>query len=464
MVPRFALTMGPLWGIVLVLSLFIATISATPLKSTTRRRESSDALDATENTATGIVDIVESAAQEDVLLGLGLLKASTGDTKSASSLQEALGSLASIPSSSNHGIAQTSMELAKHGLAPDEVLDTVNGLTETRINLLYNDNSLDPADPIYPTKASWDAPYDVGEDQLRSAIHIPHGFKRGADGKRPVLLMPGGSAPAGSTFYFNYEKLLSNTSFADPVWVNIPGNSLGDVQVTAEYVAYAMNYVSGISNNTKIGVISYSQGAIAAQWALKYWPSTRDSVEDFMSLSAGFHGSLLEIDCVSSDSGCTPASRQQFYNSTFIHTLHKDDGDSAFVPTTSVYSGFDQVVEPQKSPRASAELRDIRGVGVTNNQIQVGCPGKTAGSVYLHETMLVNPLAYALFVDALTHDGPGDLSRIDVDKICDQVVPPGLDLNDFLGTEVAATGLGTVNSMMYGNHSNVELPLKMYAK
>lgn len=456
--------MGSLWRTVLILSLCIPTIAARPLKSTSRRQEPPAALDATEKTAAGVVDIVESAAQEDVLLGIGLLKASTGDTKSASSLEEALGSLASIPSSRNHGIAQTSMELAKHGLAPEEVLDTVNGLTETRINLLYNDNSLDPVDPIYPKKASWDAPYDVSEDELRSAIHIPRDFKQSADGKRPVLLVPGGSAPAGTTFYFNYEKLLSNTSFADPVWVNIPDNSLGDVQVAAEYVAYAMNYVSGISNSTKIGVISYSQGAIAVQWALKYWPSTRDSVDDFMPLSAGFHGSLLEIECISSDSGCTPANRQQFYNSTFIHTLHKDDGDSAFVPTTSVYSGFDQVVEPQKSPRASAELRDIRGVGVMNSQIQLACPGKTAGSVYLHETMLVNPLAYALFVDALTHDGPGDLSRIDLDEVCDQVVPPGLDLDDFLGTEVAATGLGTVNSMMYGNHSNVELPLKMYAK
>lgn len=51
-------------------------------------------------------------------------------------------------------------------------------------------------------------------------------------------------------------------------------------------------------------------------------------------------------------------------------------------------------------------------LGVTNTQIQLACPGKPVGSFYLHEAMLVRPVAYALFVDALTHDGPGGLHEI----------------------------------------------------
>jgi hypothetical protein len=52
--------------------------------------------------------------------------------------------------------------------------------------------------------------------------------------------------------------------------------------------------------------------------------------------------------------------------------------------------------------------------------------------------MLINPIAYALFVDSLTHDGPGIPSRIGFDTVCNQLVPPGLGLEEFLGTEAIA--------------------------
>jgi hypothetical protein len=52
--------------------------------------------------------------------------------------------------------------------------------------------------------------------------------------------------------------------------------------------------------------------------------------------------------------------------------------------------------------------------------------------------MLINPIAYALFVYSLTHDGPGNLSRIGFDTVCNQLVPPGLGLEDVLGTEAIA--------------------------
>lgn len=301
------------------------------------------------------------------------------------------------------------------------------------------------------------------EDKLRSAIHIPKNFEYGANGKKPVLLVPGTADPAGTTYYFSYEKLLGQTEFADPVWVNIPGNSLGDIQTSAEYVAYAINYISGISN-TKIGAISWSQGALDVQWALKYWPSIREVLEDFMPISADFHGTLAEIACIVPTPLCTPAIKQQGYETHFIHTLRANDGDSAYVPTTSVYSGVDEVVQPQSDPNASAFLHDTRNVGVTNTQIQLACPGKLAGGFYLHETMLVNPIAYALFVDALTHDGPGNLSRIDLDTVCNQLLPPGLGLEDLLGTEVMAVVLGAVDTLSYGYVGNTEPPIKSYAR
>jgi hypothetical protein len=101
---------------------------------------------------------------------------------------------------------------------------------------------------------------------------------------------------------------------------------------------------------------------------------------------------------------------------------------------------------------------------MTNTQIQLACPEKPAGSFYLHETMLVNPITYALFVDALTHDGPRNLSRIGLDTVCNQLVPPGLDLEDLLGTEAMALVLGVTDLLSYGYIGNTEPPAKPYAQ
>ncbi|KAJ5308585.1 hypothetical protein N7508_003964 [Penicillium antarcticum] len=136
-----------------------------------------------------------------------------------------------------------------------------------------------------------------------------------------------------------------------------------------------------------------------------------------MTISADFHGTLAELPCIVPSSLCTPALKQQRYETKFIQTLRADDGDSTYVPTNGVYSGVDDVVQPENGPNVSAILHDARNVGVTNAQIQLACPGEPAGGFYLHETTLVNPIAYALFVDALTHDGSGDLSRIDLNTL-----------------------------------------------
>jgi len=42
-------------------------------------------------------------------------------------------------------------------------------------------------------------------------------------------------------------KLLTGANHASPVCMNIPGAALGDAQVNAEDVAYAINFVSAVS-------------------------------------------------------------------------------------------------------------------------------------------------------------------------------------------------------------------------
>ncbi|KAB8068790.1 hypothetical protein BDV29DRAFT_63138 [Aspergillus leporis] len=134
-------------------------------------------------------------------------------------------------------------------------------------------------------------------------------------------------------------KLLLHTDFADPVWVNIPGFSQEDIQTNAEYVAYAITYSWGASNGSMIGVISWSQGGLDVQWALKYWPSNSRA--------------MSRVPC----KRCAATM------------------ETAYVHITSVYSNVDEIVKPMTDPNASGALKDVRNVGVINAQIQLICPG-----------------------------------------------------------------------------------------
>jgi hypothetical protein len=58
-----------------------------------------------------------------------------------------------------------------------------------------------------------------------------------------------------------------------------------------------------------------------------------------------------------------------------------------------------------------------------------------AGTLSTHEGVLYNPLAFALAKDALTHNRPDNLSRIDVVSELQKVVADGLGLPDLLASE-----------------------------
>ncbi|KAE8351390.1 hypothetical protein BDV28DRAFT_162414 [Aspergillus coremiiformis] len=361
------------------------------------------------------------------------------ESSNSQSVQSTWDKLSSLFQNGSMDILEYANEIAASGQIPPTILPFLNGYVDIddSSNHRHNPSLKNPS--IYPLKAKGDAPYAIAEDVLRAAIHIPSSFSNTTSNKTPVLLVPGTAVPAAMTFYFNFAKLGNAFPEGDIFWVTIPHSSLGDIQSNVEYVAYALNYVSALSAS-KIAVISWSQGGLDIQWALKYWPSTRDVVSDFIAISPDFHGTVIEwLVCpLLKPLACTPSIWQQGWDANLIKVLRGKGGDSAYVPTTTVYSSFDEVVQPMSGENASAVLLDARGVGVSNNHIQTICANKPAGGVYTHQGMLCNPLAWALALDALRHGGPGNITRIDIKKVCKQVVPPHLEMIDLLGTEALA--------------------------
>ncbi|KJZ72440.1 hypothetical protein HIM_08109 [Hirsutella minnesotensis 3608] len=319
----------------------------------------------------------------------------------------------------------------------------------------------DPPKPVYPRVARCDAPYSFSEEDLRSAIYIPDTFTRGD--KPPVLLVPGTASTGYISFAGNFIPLLTDVSWADPVWVNPPGMMLTDAQGSSEYIAYAINYVASLTQKN-VSIIAWSQGTLNVQWAFKYWPSTRKVVSNHVALSADFKGTIFANFIDVTGLSDAPAVVQQEANSKFVKTLQTEGGDSAYVPTTSIYSAFfDEVVQPQKGDKASAFIEDVRGVGVTNAELQAVCPGKPAGGLYTHESTLVNPLTFALAKDAITNGGPAQLERLNLDEICEQHVTPGLRASDVLITE-ASILLAAKAVLKYSPKSPDEPPIKPYTE
>ncbi|KAI6789755.1 alpha/beta-hydrolase [Hortaea werneckii] len=381
-----------------------------------------------------------------------------------SSIPQLASEFSQIISTDPADIFESGAKILLNGFAGADYLNLLNSyLIASNTN---NINLLPPAKPIYPKASAADAPYSLSESDLRKAIYIPPGFTYGR--VPAVLFLPGTAALAGQNFGPNYGKLLKDRKVADPVYVNIPNENLGDIQTAAEYAAYAVNYISGISGGRNVSTISWSAGSLDGQWALKYWPSTRQHLSNAIRISPDHHGTILaQLLCPGFETpGCTPAIAQQNYNSTFIATLRNNGGDSAYVPTTNIYSIFDEIVEPQQDPNASGALNDIRAVGVSNVELQEICtaalPGGTPNND--HEGVLYNALAYALAIDALTHpNSPGNVERVDAQAECAKFAADGLSLADVLATH-ALIPLAVGNVLAYQPKVAQEPAIRGYAR
>jgi hypothetical protein len=136
----------------------------------------------------------------------------------------------------------------------------------------------------------------------------------------------------------------------DIAWITIPYRSLKDSQVTSEYVAYNIQRLAAMSATKKIFVIGHSQGNINIQWALAFWPSVRQHVTGFISLAGDFHGTAEgPLLCTTQNilqGGCSPSVFQQSVGSNYL-AAQNAIGGSALVPTTSIYTIFDDIIQPE---------------------------------------------------------------------------------------------------------------------
>lgn len=284
---------------------------------------------------------------------------------------------------------------------------------------------------------------EVPESLLADALSCPRRLDR-----KTVLLVHGTSVTAEENWGWNYVRALPHYGF-DVCTVLLPDRSLSDIQMTSEYVVHAIRAIYARSGEA-LDVVGISQGALQPRWAIKWWPDIRTMVDDYVSMAGTNHGALFgDADCVVM---CPPALWQQVTTSKFLAALNRGDESPGRVSYTSVYSLTDDIIQPA-APEPVAAIE-----GASNVAVQDVCPGRYVG----HVQSASDAAYFGVVLDALTHVGPADPSRVDRDG-CLQTFMPYVDpVEAVRRTAEVYVFAGVVQ----GEHEKTtsEPPLRRYAR
>jgi len=235
----------------------------------------------------------------------------------------------------------------------------------------------------------------------------------------PVLLVHGTTVTGTEQFTFFYTPQLVAAGY-DVCIVTYPDRGFIDQQVSAEYIVNALRSVRAQSGR-RVAMIGHSQGATMPRWALKFWPSARDALEDFILIAGPNHGTsvalipaalpnlLSALGLSALPIGLLPEAFYQFLpDSNFVTTLNADDETPGDVDYTSIYSRFDELVQPVMPVATAALDAGQNNPRVANILLQDICPGYLSTHLPIGTT---DPVTYALALDAINNPGPADAAR-----------------------------------------------------
>jgi pimeloyl-ACP methyl ester carboxylesterase len=234
----------------------------------------------------------------------------------------------------------------------------------------------------------------------------------------PVLLVPGTTLNPTTDFSYGWEPALRQLGYRYCT-IDLPGNGMANIQTAGEYVVYAIRTMHAAYGG-RIDIIGHSQGGMVPRWALRFWPDTRAMVDDLIGLSPSNHGTLDAIPLCKV--GCAASIWQQRSNAKFIAALNSRTETIAGVSYTDVYTLTDEVVVPNFGPAVSSALHGGGGA-VTNVAIQTVCAADPTEHIGIG---IYDDTAYALALDAITHPGPADPSRVSR-IVCLDPLMPGID-------------------------------------
>ncbi|BBG05500.1 MULTISPECIES: lipase family alpha/beta hydrolase [Pseudonocardia] len=260
----------------------------------------------------------------------------------------------------------------------------------------------------------------VPEAELDAAVRCT-ADAAGAD-RNVVLFVPGTTQTPEVNFGFNWFPALD--ALDRPYCsVTLPNNAMTDTQTASEYVVHAIRHVHEISGH-RVDVVGHSQGGTEPRFALRFWPDLREMVDDYIALGSTNHGSIvINAALCTPATGCAEALWQQTLNSHYTQAINSYQETFAGISYTQIYTRTDEFVQPNLDDSGTTSLRGGDGE-ITNVALQDVCPADVASEHLAVGTY--SPVAYALAMDAIDHDGPADPGRVDR-SVCTELFMPGVD-------------------------------------
>lgn len=250
----------------------------------------------------------------------------------------------------------------------------------------------------------------ISKQQLADVLLCSKGVD--AATRAPVLLFQGTGATAEDNWSWTYQPALDKRGIP---WcaVDIPDHATSDIQIAGEYVVAAIREVSRRAGR-KVSIIGHSQGGMLPRWALRFWPDTRAMVDDVIAFAPSNHGTTQAM--CSKEDPCSAAAWQQRDEADLIRAVNSGAETWKGIDYTVAYSQTDEIVQPNAdAATGSSSLRTGEG-RVTNVAVQSICPASATNSHLAIGT--VDPVAHALALDALSHDGPADPTKVSPLAVC----------------------------------------------
>ena len=277
-------------------------------------------------------------------------------------------------------------------------------------------------------------PLSVPQAKLDASLVCSPGVDAAA--RAPVLLVPGTGATPKENWDWTYVRAFDMVGIP---WctLEVPEHSNGDIQVAGEYIVNGIRTMFQRAGR-KIAVAGHSQGGMSPRWALRFWPDTRAMVDDQIGFAASNHGTTLAA--AACNSSCSAASWQQRNSSEFIKAINSIQETFPGISYSMIYTRTDEVVLPNSDDNGSSSLHGGGG-DIENVATQEVCPT----AVYEHFAIgTIDPVAYALAIDALNNPGPAVPARISP-LVCAQVLQPGVNPVTF-PTDAVTAFLAVENS------------------
>jgi triacylglycerol lipase len=216
-----------------------------------------------------------------------------------------------------------------------------------------------------------------------------------------VLLVPGTGLGSEGSWALTMGVALPDEGY-DVCMVDLFEAATGDIQISAEYVVAAIR--SMVSDGyDQIAVVGFSQGVLAARWALTWWPDVREPVVDLIGIAGPSGGAAATAPLCAE--ACAAALHQMTAGSDFLTALDAAWPGVTGPAVTLIASTTDTVIA----------LEEVDAVtGATLVVVQDICPDREVD----HVEMLADGVVFAIVLDALGNAGPASADRLDT-GVCD---------------------------------------------